>query len=283
MSVQLVMGLRNILLILSIIIVGFCLSLYFQTEQSIETMNWDEYKNLQYNEERSHSLAELNKKIAPYKLQDFIREVYEKNKLAGEKTRVMEIGHGNGRVLMELQKRFPDVEFYGINKEKTHTFYRRESYILTALKFEIFTKDQVEETSLPYVVFQDLDFGGKIPYGQNKFDIIFSQDTIKHIKYKFELFNEVMRVLKPHGISLHTDIEGLTLYSRGLVLDLRDAMGELRRKGIDIKTLEDHKTIMFKKPDYNAIFPVSPHQPLPGNLNNLSQELRRPEMGYNIN
>ena len=246
-------------------------------------MNWDQYKNLQYNEERSHSLADLDKKLAPYRLQDLIQETYERNRFAGEKTRVMEIGAGNGRVLMELKKQFPEVEFYAINKEKTHTFYRRESFILTALKFEIFTKLELDEIELPYVVFQDLDFGARIPYDANKFDIVFSQDTVAHIKYKFELFNEIMRVLRPHGVSFHTDIRGLNLYSKGLVLELRDAMAELRRRGIDIKTLENRETVRFKKPNFNLLFPVTPHQPIPENIQNLSLELRRPEMGYNIN
>lgn len=277
------MGLRNILFVISCVIVGFCLSLYFQTEQTVQSMNWDQYKNLQYNDERSHSLADLNKKIAPYRLQDMIQETYEKNRLAGEKTRVMEIEAGNGRVLMELKKMFPEVEFYALNKEKTHTFYRRESFILTALKFEIFTKQEIEGIELPYVVFQDLDFGARIPYAENKFDIIYSQNTMNSIKYKFELFNEIMRVLRPHGVSVHTDLTGLNLYSKGLVLELRDAMAELRRRGIDIKTLENRDTIRFKKPNYNLLFPVTPHQPIPENIHNLSLELRRPEMGYNIN
>src|SRR5690606_12211020 len=146
-------------------------------------------------------LSDFNKKIAPHKLEDILREIYEKNRTSGERTRVMEIGAGNGRVLMELKKLFPNVEFYGINKEKTHTFYRRESFILTALKFEIFSKQEVEDIELPYVVFQDMDFGARIPYAENKFDLIFSQETISYIKYKFELFNEIMRVLKPAGIS----------------------------------------------------------------------------------
>jgi SAM-dependent methyltransferase len=277
------MGLRNILLTISCIIVGFCLTLYFQKDAAIESINFDQYKNLQYNEERSHSLEDFNKKIVPYKLQDIIQETFERNRLAGEKTRVMEIGAGNGRVLMELKKLFPDVEFYGINKEKTHTFYRRESYILTALKFEIFTKFDIEQIDLPYIVFQDLDFGARIPYDQNKFDVIYSQATLPHIKYKFELFNEIMRVLRPGGISFHTDISGLNIYSKGLVLELRDALAELRRRNIEINTLEDKGSIRFKKPDFNALFPVTPHQPIPENLKNLPQELRRPEMGYNIN
>lgn len=276
------MSLRTILLVISCFIVGLCLSLYFQTGQTVQTMHWDQYKNLQYNEERSHSLADLNSKIAPYKLQDVIREYYSKNRLASKKTRVMEIGAGNGRVLMELAKIFPNVEFYGINKEKTRTFYRRESFILTALKFEIFNKAEVNEIDLPYVVFQDLDFGAKIPYGDNKFDVVYSQDTISEIKYKFELFNEIMRILRPGGVSFHTDLSGLNIYSQGLVLDLRDALADLRRGDIDIKILENGESIWFKKTGQNVIFPVTPHQPIPANLNNIPKELRRPDMGYNL-
>lgn len=270
------------MLVISLIIIGFCFSLYFQTGQQIETVNWEQYKSLNYNEERSHSLKDFNEKIMPYELQDLIQEYLEKNRLLGEKTRVMEIGTGNGRILMELKKLFPEVEFYGINKEKTHTFYRRESYILTALKFQIFNKMEIEQIELPYVVFQDLDFGGEIPYDERKFDIIFSQDTVDEIKYKFELFNEIMRVLRPGGISVHSDVKGVNLYSKGIVLDLRDALGEIRRRGIDIRTLENRSSVVFKKGEDNSLFPVSPHQPIPSNLNNLSQELRRPEMGYNI-
>lgn len=276
------MGLRNVLLTISCIIVGLCLSLYFQNETTVQSMNWDQYKNLQYNEERSHSLEDFNQKIMPFKLQDVIQEVYERNRLAGEKTRVMEIGAGNGRVIMELKKLFPDIEFYAINKEKTHTFYRRESFILTALKFEIFTKTDIEQIDLPYLIFQDLDFGARIPYAEGKFDIVYSQGVISEIKYKFELFNEVMRVLKNGGISYHSDVSGINIYAKGIVLELRDALAEFRRRGYDINTLEDRKTIRFRKSNYNALFPVEPHQPIPASTNNLSQELRRPEMGYNI-
>lgn len=245
-------------------------------------MNWDQYKNLQYNEERSHSLADLDQKLIPFKLEDIIQEIYEKNRLAGEKTRVMEIGAGNGRALMELKKIFPDIEFYAINREKTHTFYRRESFMLTALKFEIFSKTDIEAIDLPYLVFQDLDFGNRIPYDANKFDIVYTQEVIPQIKYKFELFNEIMRVLKPGGISYHTDVSGINIYAKGLVLDLRDALAEFRRRGFDITTLEDRDTIRFRKGIDNSLFPVEPHQPIPANINNLSTELRRPEMGYNI-
>lgn len=276
------LSIRAFIFTSSIILIGVCLTLYFQSDQQIQSMNWDEYTNLQYNEERSHSLEEFNQKIAPFKLQEEIQKILEKNRLAGLKTRVMEIGSGNGRVLMELKKIFPEVEFYGINKEKTHTFYRRESFILTALKFEIMTKPQLEDMELPYVVFQDLDFGTRIPYDEDKFDLVFSQNVIRYIKYKFELFNEVLRILRNGGESFHTDLPSIHVYDKGVVLDFRDAVGEIRRKGIETRLLEGERSIMFRKGDVNALFPVTPHQPVPLSPESMTQEQRRPEMGYNI-
>lgn len=245
-------------------------------------MHWDQYKNLQYNEERSHSLQDLNQKITPFRLEDLIIEVHAKNQMAGEKTRVMEIGTGNGRVLMELRKKFPEVEFYGVNKEKTHTFYRRESFIMTALKFEIFTKEEAEGMDLPYLIFQDLDFGGKIPYEEKKFDIIFTQNTLAYIKYKFELFNEIMRVLKIGGVSMHTDIGPLNIYAKGLLLEMRDAVGLIRKKGLNIQLLENPESLIFRKTENLNVFPVEPHHQIPEKTENISQEMRRPEMGYNF-
>lgn len=262
--------------------VGFCLTLYFQSENSVQSMNYEQYKNLNYNESRSHSLAELNEKIVPVRLEDLISEVYEKNKLLGEKTRVMEIGFGNGRVLMELKKIFPEIEFYGINKEKTRTFYRRESFILTALKFNIMTKPEAEEMFLPYVVFQDLDFGQRIPYDDNKFDVIYSQETISHLRYTFELFNEILRVLKKDGVSVHADVSGVNVFNKGVLLSLKEATKEFRKKGIDIFVLDQPGSVRFKKTEFGAVFPVIPHQAIPAKLDNLSPELRRPEMSYNL-
>ena len=276
------MNLRNVLLLFSVVMIGFCLTLYFQSDTSLQSVNFEQYKVLNYNESRSHSLADFNEKIAPMRMEEIIGEAYEKNRLLGEKTRVMEIGFGNGRVLMELKKLFPKVDFYGINKEKTHTFYRRESFIHTALKFGIMSKQEAEDAILPYVVFQDLDFGQLIPYDDNKFDLIYSQETITNIRYTFELFNEIMRVLKKGGISLHSDVSGINVYSGGVILSMKEASKEFRKKGIDMYVLENPQSIRFKKPNHNVVFPVTPHLPIPAKIDNLSVEQRRPEMNYNF-
>jgi len=275
------MNLRNILLLFSSLMIVFCLTLYFQTDNSVESMNFEQYKNLNYNKSRSHSLAEFNEKIAPLRIEDQVSEVYEKNKILGEKTRVMEVGFGNGRVLIELKKLFPDVEFYGINKSKTLTFYRRESFILTALKFNLMTEVEAKEMILPYIVFQDLDFGQRIPYDDNKFDLIYSQSTLPYIRYTFELFNEIMRVLKKDGVSIHADVTGVNVYSKGVIISMKDAGKEFRKKGIDFYVLENPQSVRFKK-NFDTVFPVTPHQPIPANLKNLSIDQNRSDMNYNL-
>ncbi len=273
---------RRTLLIFSITMIGFCLTLYFQSMDTVKSVDLDPTMNVLYNEESSHSLVEFNEKLKPQKLESIIQLIHEKNKMAGEKTRVMEIGTGNGRVIMELKKLFPDIEFYGVNKEKTHDFYRRESFAVTAVNFGILTKEQLAEMELPFVIFQDLDFGARIPYSENKFDVIYSQNTIRHFKYKFELFNEILRVLKPGGVSLHTDMPVINVYEKGVVLDTQEIFIEFRKKGMDLTKLENGETIIFRKKREGIFFPVSPHQPVPANPENLPQELRRPEMGYNL-
>lgn len=276
------MHLRNVLLFFSVLMIGFCLTLYFQSESPLQsTISFDQYK-LQ-GENPTSTLADLNKKIAPLNLEDLIAEAYAKNKLAGEKTRVMQIGVTDGRTLMELHKLFPEIEFYGISRAKSHDFYRRESFLLTALKYEIYPKNQLDDLDLPYLIFQDLDFGQRIPYDENKFDLIYTQNTIPHIRYTFELLNEILRVLKKNAVSIHTDFTGVNIYSNGVVIDLKEAMKEFRKQGLEAYVLDEPTSIRFKKPEYNALFPVTPHQPIPEQIENLSLEQRRPEMGYNIN
>lgn len=275
------MNFRRWLLIFSITMIAFCLTLYFQSVETVKSVNLDPTMNVLYNKESSHSLADLDKKLGSNRIEQTIQLVYEKNKLAGEKTRVMEIGVGNGRVIMELKKLFPDVEFYGVSKEKTHEFYRRESFAVTAVNFGIFSKTELEGMELPYVIFQDLDFGATLPYADNRFDFIYSQNTIIHFKYKFELLNEIFRVLKTGGESIHTDLPVINVYENGVILSLPELITEFRRRGISVQAI-DGDGIFFRKTRAGEAFPVTPHQPVPASTENLPQELRRPEMGYNL-
>ncbi len=273
---------RRTLLIFSVTMIAFCLTLYFQSEDTVRTVNLDPTMNMVYNEESSHSLDDLNEKIKPHRIEDIIRNVHDRNRMAGNKTRVMEIGSGNGRVLMELKKLFPEAEFYGVNKEKTKEFYRRESFAVTAINTNIMNKSELDSIELPFIIFEDLDFGARLPYNENKFDVIYSQNTLRHFKYKFELLNDILRVLKPGGVSLHTDLPPINVYDKGVVLAIDEAVIEFRKRGLDVLLLENENALMIRKKEDNKVFPVTPHQPIPENLDSIPQELRRPEMGYNL-
>lgn len=250
------MGLRTFLIISSFAIIMFCLSLVVEDQDTTRSFFLEGHQSLDYHESRSHSLEELNQKISPLKIEDLINEAMSKNRSSGNKTRVMELGTGNGRVLMALKKKFPDVEFYGINKDKTHTFYRRESYIHSGLHFGIFNKEEIEGLELPYIVFTDMDFGNKIPYGDEKFDIIFSQSTLNTIKYKYELFNEILRLLRPGGVSVHTNFKDARLHLASMPLDTNDAIDELRKRGVDIRRLDTTSSILFRRGAVLRPFPV---------------------------
>jgi hypothetical protein len=77
-------------------------------------------------------------------------------------------------------------------------------------------------------------------------------------------------------------VAGIKVYSRGAILDHRDAFGEFRRRGIEINLLENRGGLRFLRPDTHMIFPVTPHQEMPVSAQGISQELKRPEMGYNL-
>jgi hypothetical protein len=145
------------------------------------------------------------------------------------------------------------------------------------------TKDDLENMELPFVLFQDIDFGQKIPYDNEKFDIIFSQNTIPFIRYKFELFDEILRLLKIDGVSIHTEVSGLNFFQNGLILSLKEVTKELRKKGLEIYVLDNNHSIRFKKKSATNAFSLVPHSPIPHNLESLPNELRRPEMSYNLN
>jgi hypothetical protein len=64
---------------------------------------------------------------------------------------------------------------------------------------------------------------------------------------------------------------------------MKEAAKEFRKRGIDIYVLDGPQSLRFRKPDYNALFPVTPHQPIPLKIDSLSPEQSRPEMSYNLN
>lgn len=119
-----------------------------------------------------------------------------------EVVRVLELGFGEGRCLLELRATFPDkkVEFYGINDVKKGNMKKRSDFLENAKKFGI----DIPKKVLPEPSFYDAGEG--LHFDDDQFDVIISQVAFHYVGNKARLLEEIWRVLKPEGKAfLHVD------------------------------------------------------------------------------
>lgn len=244
----------------------------------MKKLSWENFDKHHSEGGRVHTLTQVNNAFNPYSLEEVIQERIAANRITRDKTRVMEIGAGNSYAIMELKKKFPEVEFYIINKQKTHTIYRRENIGGSALAAKIFTAKELKEIELPYLVFRDLDYGTNIPYDNERFDLIYSYNLLNNIKYKYELLSETLRILKDSGVSVHTGVGPINYYQKGLKIEEREAFHELKKMGFEIQS--NDKFLILQKSQKNWEIPLRPHFPVPAKPED--NENKKPDMSYHL-
>lgn len=117
--------------------------------------------------------------------------------------RVLEIGCGEGRALLELRRLFPTAEMHGINKQPWDAMRGGESLPDVAAFHGIFTAAELERIALPAVHFLDAQH---LPFADGSFDVVISQGAIHYVDHKDALIEEVWRVLSADGEAfLHID------------------------------------------------------------------------------
>lgn len=187
---------------------------------------------------RSRSIDDLTRK-----LKVDIRK-YVKN--AKAPVRVLELGCGEGRVLMQLRKLFPASELYGINKSPWPAMKGSQSLKRTGTYYKIFTKKEINKIKLPKIYFYDAS--KKLRFKDNYFDVIYSQVAIHYFERKDMLLEEVWRVLKPGGYAfLHIDTYGkhypdfmqhpsprFLIYKNDKLYPLKNFVSDLKKKGYDV-------------------------------------------------
>lgn len=162
--------------------------------------------------------------------------------------RVLEIGCGEGRVLMQLRRLFPSIELYGINKEPWQAMKGQKSLLTTATHYKIFKKSELKKLKpvLPKIYFYDAE---KLRFRDNFFDLIISQASIHYIRRKDRLLEDVWRVLKKGGVALlhfdsykkkyprfmQQDAPRFVVYKNKRIVPLSAIVKNLRRKGFDIR------------------------------------------------
>jgi SAM-dependent methyltransferase len=148
---------------------------------------------------RSRPLAQYDARFGEGAIAAAVRERIAQGGVA----RLLEIGCGEGRVLMELCSLFPTLEIHGINRAPWDAMRGDASLPETAEHYGIFTPEELAEVSLPSVRFYDAQ---ELRFPSEHLDVVISQVSVPYVARKDLLLQEVWRTLKPGGVAfLHMD------------------------------------------------------------------------------
>jgi len=145
------------------------------------------------------SLAETNYKLskrAPIIEKTLLDLLKKENAL-----KVLEIGFGRGRTLLELARRFRNgrVSFFGVDKRQELPLEKRENLRGMARQFAIVSEAELAGFELPEIFFYDAT---RLHFDDENIDLIYSVMTVRFIERKAEFLEEVCRILKPGGVAL---------------------------------------------------------------------------------
>lgn len=118
-----------------------------------------------------------------------IKEILKKKK----HIKVLEIGAGFGRALLELKQIFGDrIEVFGTNYESEWNQKLTQEYALD----QKFSKKDIPK------IYTKIDAGKKLPFKNNSFDFVFCQATMQYILDRVFFIEKVNRILTKKGIGV---------------------------------------------------------------------------------
>lgn len=125
------------------------------------------------------------------------KELFESiQKSKGAHPKVVEIGCGKGKMLLELLAQFPQIELHGLNLAKEHGLKEEKDFETNAKEWGIKISPK---STLPRLHIGSVT---KLPFANDSLDIVISQVTFLHVKNKALGITEVCRTLKPGGIAI---------------------------------------------------------------------------------
>ena len=193
---------------------------------------------------RIRGLDKMESRFGKNPIKRFIQRRLKQEKIV----RVLEIGFGEGRCLIELRALFPDkrVELFGINNIKMGGMRKQADFITNAKKFGV----HIDTHLLPKPYFYDA--GNGLKFKDNYFDVVISQVAFHYVSDKAKLIEEIWRVLKPSGkaflhidemptsnypdfMKINPETPRFTIYNKnGKLIKSKTYVADLRKKGYEI-------------------------------------------------
>lgn len=122
--------------------------------------------------------------------QRLLREISKRSK-GGKRIQLLEVGCGQGNLLLDLLALYPRLQASGINKSNAH-----------GIRNEHDLKRRSKERGLASAPRAYIGDAIKLPFQSETFDIVISHVTLLHVHNKAKAIEEIYRVLKPGGIAL---------------------------------------------------------------------------------
>lgn len=199
---------------------------------------------IEWNRGRRRGIKEAGERIG-----DYVKDIRDLINKKG-KIKVLEVGAGYGRSLLELKKIFGDkIETHGINLESRWNLDLIKRF---GLHHNIFSKDEIKN-NLPKLYI--LDAGKKLPFKSDSFDFIYSISSIQYIHDKALFLEEMNRILKKDGIArFHDAFKKKENYP----VELKNLFDIWKNgKRIEVKdyilNVKKYKNIQFKKTKKNPM------------------------------
>jgi len=145
------------------------------------------------------SLFETNHKIL--KDSQILETTLSARLAQGRAVKVLEVGFGRARALLELAWRFRNerAAFYGVDKKQEPPIQKRGDLAGIAREYAIAPEAELAGFVCPEIFFYDAT---RLHFDDDSLDLIYSVKTIRFIEDKAAFLEEVCRVLKPGGVAL---------------------------------------------------------------------------------
>lgn len=157
---------------------------------------------------RGRGLAEFKRKFKWSLVKWILKRAHSQHR----EPRVLEVGCGEGRLLLDLLKRFPGADLHGLNKEPWRGFREQKGIRKVAKRCGIFSPaelDAIVPDRLPKMHFGE---ASELPFESGIFDLVVSHLAFPHIERRIETVEEIYRVLRPRGMALiHFDIRARSM------------------------------------------------------------------------